>query len=344
MIRYNPEELRQEYRALQAGDARMRAIRSAAAAAEQANDLPWAISFHHDLIRESVFSGDRYQALIDFPQYLALVKRDPELEAENLWDTLWMFKWIVEASTEFYQIEKKQVLQWFSEYRRMLLSSGYSLRSWHEKRAIFFCYCDRAKMRLDYDEFLDAPKDALSDGTASELDSVVRFSLESGNREKALQAAKQIFDNNLRTEEVPCKTYYYLLRDALQRGDMESADQYALPLRSLCDGQRFQLEPIGMIMRYDALTAPARGLDFYAKNRELRKDSRNPFLCFWFDSGAARLLKAAAESGLSGKDESGAVLTPEQLSAQAEEIMQNCRMLAEKFDARNGSDYFSSKI
>lgn len=344
MEQYNPEQLQQTYRTLQSGDPRMRAIRTAAAAAEQANDLPWAIRFHHDLIHESVFSGDRYQALVDFPQYLALVKRDPALEQENLWDTLWMFKWIVEAATEFYQIEKKQVLGWFSEYRRMLLENGYSLRSWYEKRAIFFSYCDRAKMRLDFESFQEAKRDGMGDGEASELDSVVRFALEIGDQEKAMQAANQIFDRNLRTEEVPCKTYHYLLRDAIKRGDMASAEQYAEPLRPLCAGQRFQLEPIGMVLCYDALTNPERGLQFYAKNKALREGSRNPFLCFWFDRGAARLLNAAAEQGLSGRDAAGAVLTPEQLAADAQERLQSCRMLAEKFDARNRSDYFMSEL
>lgn len=344
MKQYNPEQLRQEYRALQSGDSRMRAIRTAVAAAEQANDLPWAVRFHHDLIHESVFSGDRYQALIDFPQYLAMVRRDPEQERENLWDTLWMYKWIVEAATEFYQIEKKQVMQWFSEYRRMLLENGYSLRSWYEKRAIFFSYSDRAKMRLDFESFQNAAKDALGDGEASELDSVVRFALEIGDRKKAMQAANQIFDRNLRTEEVPCKTYHYLLRDALKCGDMDAAEKYVQPLRSLCDGQRFQLEAIGMVLCYDALTDLRRGLEFYEKNQALREGSRNPFLCFWFDRGAAKLLTAAAEQGLSGTDISGMVLTPEQLSEKAETIMQNCRTLAERFDARNRSNYFSSEL
>lgn len=344
MEQYNPEQLQQEYRSLQTGDSRMRAIRAAASAAEQVNDLPWAIRFHHDLIHESVFSGDRYQALIDFPQYLALVRRDPELEKENLWDTLWMFKWIVEAATEFYQIERKQVMQWFSEYRRLLIENGYSLRSWYEKRAIFFLYCDRAKLRLDFESFQDARRDALGDGEASELDSVVRFALEIGNREKAMKAANQIFDRNLRTEEVPCKTYHYLLIDALKSGDMDTAAKYIEPLRPLCDGQRFQLEAIGTVLCYDALTDPRRGLEFYQKNRALREGSRNPFLCFWFDRGAAKLLYAAAEQGLSGTDITGKELTPQQLAEQAETMMQNCRMLAEKFDARNRSDYFSSEL
>ena len=344
MEQYQPEELRQSYRALQSGETRMRAIRQAAAAAEQANDLPWAIRFHHDLIHESVFSGDRYQALVDFPQYLALVKRDPALEKENLWDTLWMFKWIVEAATEFYQIEKVQVIRWFSEYRRMLLENGYSLRSWYEKRAIFFSYCDRAKMRMDFDSFLEAKSDGMSDGEASDLNSTVRFALETGNRERSMQAANQIFSRNLRTEEVPCKTYLYLLRDAVRRGDADAAAQYAEPLRALCSGQRFQLEPIGTLLAYDAAADPARGLEFYAKNRALREGSRNPFLCFWFDRGAAMLLKAAAERGCTLSEVNGAVLTPEQLAAKSAEMMQNCRSLAEKFDARNKSDFFASAI
>ena len=165
---FNPDELIEQYMSLQSGEPRMRAIRAAIVEAERAQDDAAAMQFHHDLIHESVFSGDRYQALIDFPQFLAIQHRNPELEAEWTHDRLWMFKWIVEAATEFYQIEKKQILQWFSEFRRDLLKNGYSLRSWYEKRAIFYQYADRAKMRMDYAAFLEAPKDSMSDGEASE--------------------------------------------------------------------------------------------------------------------------------------------------------------------------------
>ena len=155
------------------------------------------------------------------------------------------------------------------------------------KMTVGYQYADRAKMRLDYEDFQRAPKDEMGDGEASELDSVVRFEMETGNREKALKAAEEIFRRRLRTEEVPCKTYYILLSDALASGDTEKAAEYAEPLRRLCDGQRFQLEPIGMMLCYDALTDPERGLRFWKKNLPLREGSRNPFLCFWFDRGAA---------------------------------------------------------
>ena len=339
MNTYNPEALMQNYRAMQPGDSRMRAIRAAITEAELAKDDAAALQFHHDLIHESVFSGDRYQALVDFPQYLAITHRNPELAAEWSWDTLWMFKWIVEASTEFYQIEKKQVLQWFSEFRRELLKNGYSLRSWYDKRAIFYQFSDRAKMRMDYAAFLDSPKDAMCDGDTNDLDTQVRFELQTGNREKALAAANEIFRNHLRTEEVPCKTYFYLLADALKRGDPADAAQYAKPLQQLCTGDRFQLEPIGMMLCWYALTDPAAGLAFYAKNQPLREGSRNPYLCFWFDRGAARLLRAAADAGLELNGQ-----TPDALRTLADGILAHCTEIAGKFDARNGSDYFTKAL
>ena len=344
MNQFDPQAMRREYYAAEPGDPRMRAIRQAITAAEQVHDDAAALQFHHDLIKESVFSGDRYQALVDFPQYLAITERNPELKAENMWDTLWMFKWIVEASTEFYQIDKVQILRWFSEYRRELTANGYSLRTWYEKRAIFYSYCDRAKMRMDYDSFLAAPKDDMSDGTASELNSQVRFELETGNRERAAKAAAEIFDRHLHTEEVPCKTYYYLLADALQSGDRAAAERYAKLLRPQCSGERFQLEPIGMMLCYDAQYQPEAGLHFYAHNLPLRTGSRNPMLCYWFDRGAAKLLAAAAAQGctLQGKD--GSVMTAQQLAAASETAQKSAAEIAAKFDARNGSDYFTSKL
>ena len=337
MNSYDPAELRREYRALQSGDVRMRAIRSAIAAAEQANDYENLVQFHHDLIHESVFSGDRYQALIDFPQYLAATEHDPELKQQWLWDTLWTYKWILEAATEFWQIEKKQILRWFADYKSALIRNGYSLRTWYDKRAIFYSYCDRAKLRLDFEDFLRAPRDAMGDGEACDLDSMVRFYLEIGEREKALEKANIIFKKQFHTEEVPCKTYLFLLRDAMKRGLREEAAEYAKQLRPLCSGNRFQLEPIGTLLVYDAATDPEEGLRFYTKNLPLREGSRNPFLCFWFDRGVYRLMQAAADAGLQPEGQTD-------FQRLADAALENCRTLAEKFDARNRSDFFTATL
>ena len=337
MEHYDPAALCAEYNALESGDVRLRAIRSAVTAAELAGDREALLHFHHDLIKESVFSGDRYQALIDFPQYLAAVKEDPALEREWTWDTLWMFKWILEASTEFYQIEKKQILRWFSEFRRELTVNGYSLKPFYNYRAIFYSYCDRARFRLDYEDFRNTAADSMSDRGAYEDDMIVRFELEIGNRASARKTAQKIFDSGYRSEEIPSATYGYLLEDARLCGDTEYAADCAKKLRPLCEGERFKLQRSGILLCWDAVSDPETGLAFYLRNLHLREGSRNPFLCYWFDRGAARLLQAAADAGLT------AAGIPD-LRAAAASAAANAQDLAAKFDARNGSDYFTKKL
>ena len=335
MSGFDLQEAKRKYMQMQPGDARMRAIRMNMPEAERSGDRDALWELHHDLIYESVFSGDRYQALIDFPQYLALVRSDPQLEAKYAWDTLWLFKWIVEAAVEFYQIEKAQVHQWFSEYRREMRRYGYSLRPFYEKRAIFHSYCDRAMLRLDYEDFKNAPRDGMCDGEADEYDATVRWELAIGSREKAMEAAEYIFRNRLESDEIPATTYGYLLSDAMTRGDEQDAAHYAGLLRPLCDGERFRLEQTGLLLCYDAVYDTQGGLAFYRKNARLREGSHNPFLSFWFDRGASRLLKAAAGNGA---EQAG------QLMQLADSAAQSAAALAERFDARNGSDYFTRAL
>ncbi len=94
-----------------------------------------------------------------------------------------------------------------------------------------------------------------------------------------------------------------------------------------------------MMLCWFALTDPAEGLRFYAQNKALREGSRNPYLCFWFDRGAERLFRRAAEAGLSLPDADSA-----QLLMQADALLAQCKEIAAKFDARNGSSYFMDAL
>lgn len=343
MSGYNPAALRAECKAQAPGDPRMRALRNAAAEAERAGDPETALEFHHALIKESVFTGDRYQALVDFPQYLSLCRSDPRLEADRARERLWLFKWIVEASVEFFQIDKPQVLSWFAQFRCELTRHGYSSKPFFEKRAIFYSYYDRARMMLDYEDFLRSPRDAMADGEADEYDTMVRWELVLGNRSKAMRAAEHIFRNRLHTEEIPATTYGYLLEDAMRRDDRQEAAHYAALLRPLCKDQRMRLEQSGLLMIFDAQNDPASGLQYYVRHARIRRDSRNPLLCFRFDAGASMLLHAAAESGCTCPDPESPQQTwlPDDLAAQSRQLAEAARSLAERFDARNGSDFFS---
>lgn len=333
-IAFDPVALQSSYRQLEEGEPRMRAMRAAITEAEQAQDLRAQMIFHHDLIRESVFSGDRYQALIDFPRYYALYTETDALRAEFRDTVLWVFKWILQAATEFPQIPKAQVLQWFSKFRRELLCAGYSLRPFYNLRALFYSYMDGAKLRLDYEDFLNAPIDRMADGEADLYDNIVQWELRFGNRDKALRAMEHIQQKNLHSDEVPAKPYGFLLEDALQRSDFEAADHYATLLRPLCIGRRFRMQQLGSLLCYTALRDPAAGLELLHQHQPMRDAARNPFLCFWFDRGAMLLCQRAAAQSSSSAE----------LNATAEHFRGQALDIAKQFDARNGSDYFTQAL
>ncbi|MBR5372732.1 MAG: hypothetical protein IK130_11030 [Oscillospiraceae bacterium] len=335
MEQYDFDQLWDEINRMASGDAKLRAIRKAASEAELHNDNYGNFWFHHALIKESVFSGDRYQALIDFPQFLQIADSDEEIYERSAHTLLWVYKWILEATTEFYQIEKMQILRWFSDYRKRLLNRGYTLRSFYEKRAGFYAYADRAKLRLDYEDFLAQEHDRMSDGDSDEHDSMVFWNLTLGNREKAFELAEKVFREGWETDETPSTTYGYMLEDAMEHGDRERADRFAKLLRPRCDGSRFRMEEIGKMLCYDAWTDPAAGLQWIKKQQALRDGSRNPYLCFYFDRGASMLFDRAAKAGLGDADA---------LSRKSAELRQSSQALAEKFDARNGSDYFTKRL
>ncbi len=332
------------YRQLESGDVRMRAIRAAITEADAEQDWHTALLLHHDLIRESVFSGDRYQALVDFPQYLAICEAHSDLDAQYAGMTLWLFKWLVELTTEFYQIEKLQALCWFQEFRKRLTMQGYSLNPFYSKRAMFYFPYDRAKFRLDYADFLASPLDGMSDGKTDFYHTQVRWELELDHYDKAMQAAEKIFQNQLRTEEIPASTYGCLLKYAMQQGDWTEAERYAKLLRPYCIGERFRLEQTGLLLYYDAQRNPEQGIAFWNRQATLREGSRNPHLCFWFDRGVAALLYAAIEQKIPVTDAKGNALTDAQVQQLQYHSMQSAQQLAAAFDKRNGSCFYAEQL
>lgn len=341
---FDPAALQAAYRQVEEGDPRMRAIRQAIAEAEQAQDFHAQIVFHRDLIKESVFTGDRYQALIDFPQYYALYENHEELRDVHRYNVIWTFKWILEAATEFPQIPKNQIVQWFSQFRKELRCAGYSLQPFYNLRTQFYSYFDMARMRMDYEEFLNAPTDDMSDGESNIYDNRVQWELRFGQREKAEKSLQYIIDHNFRTEECPAKPYGFFLQESMRKQETENAEKYAKMLVPLCNGKRFRMEQSGLLMCFYALYHPQDGWDYLQKNADARENSRNPYLCFWFDRGVYLLCKALGKQGMTVKDKKGRTFSPQELLDHAEQTRKSCTEIAAQFDARNESTYFADAL
>lgn len=332
---YDPQQIYAEIQRLESGDGKLRALRFACNEAEREKDIPSALDFHLALIKESVFSGDRYQALVDFPQYLAILEENPEYKDMYNYNTLWLYKWLIEAVTEFWQISKEQAYKWFSAFRDECTSAGYSLNAYYDKKAIFDSFCSRAKLRRDYEGFKNTAIDEMSDGKANFWDMSVRWELYLGNFDNAMKYAREIFIKRMATNEIPAKTYGYLLEYHTEHKEYDKAEKYARLMLPYCDGQRFRLEQSGLLLEFYSQTDIKRGLEYYERQKNIRNGSKNPYLCFCFDLGTAKLMSAAEKKGMSYKDID--------LGKNAETAKKSCLELAGKFDRRNGSDHFASR-
>ena len=341
---FDPAALQAAYQAAEEGEPRMRAIRQAITEAERAQDFHAQMVFHRALIKESVFTGDRYQALIDFPQYYALYESRKDLREEYRYNVLWTFKWILEASTEFPQIPKNQIVQWFSQFRKELRQAGYSLQPFYNLRTLFYSYFDMARMRIDYEDFQNAPRDRMSNSEADVKDISVQWELRFGHREKAEQLLKYIQDHHLQDEECPAKSYGYFLEDCVRKHETENAEKYAKLLVPFCDGRRFRMEQSGMLMCYYALYDPQKGWEYLQKNADVRENSRNPFLCFWFDRGVMVLCEVLGKKGITVKDKHGHTFSPQELLKKSEQTRKSCADIAAQFDTRNESAFFSGAL
>ncbi len=346
-------QLQSEFDALESGTPRLNAIRNAIAEADTEKDLFLQYRLRYAYLKESIFCGDRYFAMIIFPQLLSLYDENEELrqDPECDFDMLVAFKWIVEAAPEFPQITKTEIDNYFRMFKRRLLEHGCSLSIYYMKRSLFYMHCDRSIAAADFYRYLDAPLDYISDGRALYHDQQVMYYLFVGNEEKALEAAKPIFSGELTSNALPQATYHDFIRFYLDGGEYEKALEYAkLTLRRV-DGDPYYLDIVGTLMALYGMTKFDDGIRLFCRNYPVFAVSKNPKLRMLFTIGAYHLFRGLPawyqlpEYFAVPKD------SPIYEAAESRDITSlasyfytEAKTLAEKFDRRNGTDDFMTML
>ncbi len=335
------ESREREFATLERGDARLNAMRDAIHEADQCRDLHWQFWFRYDYLEESIFCGDRYYALIIFPELLSLYDNNPTLRDDSgcTHSLLICFKWIVEAAPEFPQIPKEQIDAYFREFKKRLRQQECSLSIYYMKRSLFYMHVDPDIAAMCFYRFLEEPLDEISDGKALYYDQQVLFYLTVGEEEKALKAAEPIFNGTYKSSSLPQATYHDFIRYYMTHGEHEKALHYAKLTVQRVDGDPYYHDVIGTLMtlyaRYDRL----RAIELLSRNWQDFLDSQNPWLRMQFASGAAFLMDHLC---LEPELMSELRLPASMRKASPDEIRHSfhavAKDLAAKFDARNGTD------
>lgn len=217
------------YEYLENGEARCKGIRRALDKALESQDIDNALKLYHEFIIENNLFYDAYEALIIFPEYLALFEKYPKYQEDNRGDLMWSYKMIIGSIADFYQIPMKQILDIYRQYDLLCKRFNYNQRSyyrhmwglmyWHGLDSFpgveNIADCHRKMMKC--------PIDHLSEIPAGECDDLVKYILfVEKDIEKAYKKAEPILSGKLSCPQVPLFTYINFAIYYFREGNLES--------------------------------------------------------------------------------------------------------------------------
>ncbi|MDE5769615.1 MAG: hypothetical protein K2H82_09540, partial [Oscillospiraceae bacterium] len=298
---YNPQQLRTEIYNAEHGAERLQLLSSAIQEADQNQDHYWRLAFRKEYINESIFYGDSFKAVIQFPEYLKIFDEHPEFEEEMSFNMMWAFKNVLENMSDYHQISRAEIENYFEEFEKRGKKYGESLRTYYMKKCKFYLPVDLELAKENYEKFRKYPRSSNSDCEACELSFSMRCELAFGNEERALQIAKPILDGEMTCAEIPHSTYGKLARYYLYHHNLTEAFYYGTLCEKLILGEPEFLEETGTLLELYSIVNPGHGWNILKHAIPDFVDCKNTLMEVSFARGAYRLMKSIAESTEDGK-------------------------------------------
>lgn len=331
--------------------AKVALLEQAVRLADMRQDVKLGFALRKDLIKAATFSGAKEKALVAFTWCLAQCDREPTQFAET--NLLWEYKWIVSSSTHFPQITRFQIADMLADMERRYERAGLS------KRVIYKLRCHTAQRMGRFDEARQArplwkelQPGKGEDGPAHDCHADVMYHVLAGEDEEALQAAEPILTHGLSSPKIPHITYPIVLLPLVRHGRLDEAQKYHLLGYRLVCGDVEHLCGHAQHLNYVTITLNLdRAVQLLEKHLPWAVDTFNPLRRFEFYQSAYFLLDVMRDTG----HETIAARLPKTLPMFHEEqsyrmadlaayFYEQCRELSERFNARNGNDYFTQHL
>lgn len=221
------EGLLDEAAALPHGDARVALLESAVLLADTHEDVALSYEARLELIDAATFGGFPDKALDAFTWCRAQQALEPaRFEASEL---LWKAKWVVGRLHEFPHVTRERVEAALEELAQAFRLAGAG------ERALLKLRYQTARDMGDADaaagywgQWIAAPRDALTDCEACELDDELDLHLDRDEHEQVLQKAFPLLRGWTGCAEVPQRTYGSVLYPLLRLERLEEAQRLHL--------------------------------------------------------------------------------------------------------------------
>lgn len=362
---YNPDELKRIYDGVEHGKARMAAIRSAIEAADANEDTPFRIYFRLILCEESNFYGDSMDMMVIFPEALAIADRYPDTPCTHFNDrvfkncmghVLWVYKWILNHCSSFYQIPMEDCMNFFEDYKRRCQAYGYNLQTYYKYLYNFYDMMGKEPEACEaFHAFERMSRDGNSDCIACDRNGIVGFYLDRDETERAAELAEDIENFKLRCHHDKMASWLRLKRIYmnyyLDHRQFEEAEKCCRMIeRHMIEAVEYQ-EWDAFLYCY-AHTNMGKALQIYKAHWKDWQEEWNPSDAFWTGLNVLRFFKKLGEDrkGKTVKLPLDATfpLYREDEQYVIEDLYQyyydRSEKLAKLFDARNGTDRYRKKL
>lgn len=303
-------------------------------------------------VTATMFAGQPEKMLVAYWWLLSTYDRDPE--SYDAFELLWQYKWVVAALPDFPQISRQQIEEMLRDMQRRYEEVGASLHAvCNKRRAAYLKMGDRAGAEAAHQELARHRRDELSDCKACEMDEEVEFAFFVGDLERGVQRARPILRGEFSCGEVPHLTYARLLRPLLQLGLGHEAMRYHLTgYRKISATPAQFIAQIAKHIEFLTLTDNlSRAGKLLEKHLALAMDTM--VLSWRFDM--FRAAKLFLERLMDKGRQTLKIRLPEffplynemnayRVSELAHWFTQRVRELAQRFDERNGNDWYSKKV
>lgn len=267
------------------GEERLRYLKKCIVTADYRGNTADALDLRYKYIKESVFNGDSFSALIMFPEYMSLFNANEELHSALSFMTA--FRWIMEEISGYYQVSAKKVSEYFEKYKEYLSRFGYTLKSYYMLRSRYLMLYRPEEINENLKLYRECSTDDLSDCIACELDAEIRAELLAGSEEKAVRLLSSMMQRNISCPDVPRKTFGSFVDHFTRIGDLDEADYYADLLIPMLNVSPDSLAEAGHVLLLKSYTAPNSAYSIFCRYLDVFIRSKNPGMKFSFAKGAA---------------------------------------------------------
>ena len=352
MSRSRVEELMERAAAMEHTPTQVALLEEAVREADTLGDARLAYRARMRLVSAATFSGAPDKALVAFSWCRSQFDAHPD--EYDVLELLWDFKWIIGQLTDFAGITRQQISEVEDDLQRRLESLGYNIRPVHKLRwGNFMDMGEREKTLEHLEKWKAAPRDRLDDCQACEANQLVKLSVFLNNDREAAQRAGHIIDGTKRCAAVPHVTYAHALPALLRLKRIEQAEQYhrrGYPM--IRSNIQFLLNVADHVTYLACCGNLRKGVNLLERHLPWTVSHTNDTARFRFYLASARLLETLAAAG---RRKSRKLRLPAALPCHAEDDLyapgelaewfdQQAGDLAERFNRRNGNDYFTQLI